>query len=92
MRYRVVSSTSSLQTFDPPYPKLFNIACCARSACLISRNWLAMPPLNALRDATDFPMALRGPVDCAHGFQWRMSSDCRARRSGVQEVTMIRLQ
>ena len=50
------------------------------------------PPVQALRDALALPSGVRGPLDCFHGFQVRISAACRALRSGVQVVAMLMLQ
>ena len=47
---------------------------------------------SALRDAAAFPSMDVGPVDFSHGFQLRISSACRALRSGVQPFAMMLLQ
>lgn len=57
-----------------------------------SRSLRHCPPLSALRLDRALPASLRGPVDCCHGFQRRIASACRARRSGVQPLTIARPQ
>lgn len=50
---------------------------------LRSRTSAHSPPLSPLRDALAFPSAVRGPVDCAHGFHRWIASRCRCRCSSV---------
>ena len=57
-----------------------------------SRSFSQCPPVQALRDALHLPSGVRGPLDCSHGFQVRISADCLARRSELQFVAMLMLQ
>lgn len=68
------------------------ILSCSRSSSANSRSSGLMPPVHALRDATALPSALRGPVLRSQGRHCRISSACRARRSGVQPFAMLDLQ
>jgi hypothetical protein len=50
------------------------------------------PPLWAFRETRALPSVVLGPVDRSHGFQWWISSDCRALRSDVQPFVILCLQ
>jgi hypothetical protein len=57
--------------------------CCSRSKRATSRSTGRMPPLNPRMAEATLPSAVRGPVDCSHGFQRRINSARSARCSGV---------
>lgn len=65
---------------------------CSRSSLASSRSSNLIPPFQALHDAAALPSALRGPVLSSQGRHRRISSACRARRSGVQPFAMLHLQ
>ena len=56
------------------------------------RTFSLWPPLNLFLLTRALPSGLRGPVDCSHGFQVRISSACLALRSGVQPLAMMSFQ
>lgn len=68
------------------------ILSCSRNSSASSRSSGLIPPVQALRDEAALPSALRGPVLRSHGRHCRISSACRARRSGVQPFAMLNLQ
>lgn len=65
---------------------------CARSASATSRRRWRTPPFQELSAATALPSSVRGPVDCSHGRQVRISSACRCLRSKVHPFAMLGLQ
>ena len=69
------------------------------SACSYSRSerlsrliMARLPPFQALRDTTAFPLEVLGPVDFSQGRHRWISSACLARRSGVQPLAILLLQ
>jgi hypothetical protein len=53
---------------------------------------LRIPCCRAFLALAIFPRSVFGPHDRSHGFQFRMSAACRARRSDVQPLLMAQLQ
>lgn len=79
-----------------PGQRLRSASRCSASAAfssrVSSRSAARCPPLNPLREVRALPSALRGPVDCSHGFHARINAACLARRSGVHPLPMLLLQ
>lgn len=69
-------------------PSIRSLACfnCCRTMRTTSRNSWRFPPFQGLRATLALPSADLGPVERSQGFHTLISSDCRARRSGVQDV------
>ena len=104
----VVSRINMLQTVEAPQPRkmalvsFFNYRqrltssrdarTCSLTILVSSRISAQWPPVQAFLLTRRLPASDLGPVDLAHGCHVRISSACRALRSGVQVVAMICIQ
>lgn len=63
---------------------------CTASSRASARSVARNPPFQALRDAFALPSGVRGPVECSQGRKRLIASACRARRSSVHPLPLMR--